>query len=424
MKIPIVILFLCLLTTINAIGQDIFEDYPSLQSARVGFVVSDLANDTMVCSLRGEELFSPASNTKLFTTALALENLPASFHWETPVSLYGKLRNNGTFIGIMVIKSSGDPGFTSFASKTRVNPASSVFKLFDTCNIHTFKGDIWIDETVSYKTHTPADWLFDDLSKPWGAGIYALNFNDNVRYSVGENDARMIWDTVGVHEFTAVADIDPGCTLLDYLFDTINKSDIRFISKLPDVDFSMPLASDTVFSPLLPEIVKEINTESRNMWAEALLLESATPNDSTRNLAQSADSLSSFWRKKLKRKRIYFHDGSGLSPYNAVSPATIVSLLTYVSESEHASQFINSLPPPGSGTLDDMEISLPDGFSLRMKSGSFTRVRCYSGYIIDRNQIPVFAFSLMVNDFEGTHTDMKSSIAKFLETYFTSSRLL
>ncbi|PLW95969.1 MAG: hypothetical protein C0593_12730 [Marinilabiliales bacterium] len=424
MKIPIVILFVCLMISINAIGQDIFEDYPSLQSARAGFVVFDLDKDTTLCNFRGKELFSPASNTKLFTTAMALENMPMGFRWETPVSLYGKLRNNGTFIGIMVIKSSGDPGFTSFASKTRVNPASAVIKLFDTCGIHTFKGDIWIDEAVHYAAHTPGDWLFDDLSKPWGAGVYALNFNDNVQYFMDDRDARMIWDTVGVHEFTAVADTDPGCTLLNYLFDTLNKSDIRYISKLPDVDFSLPLASDTVFSPHLPEIIKEINTESRNMWAEALLLESATQKDSTRNLAQSADSLSSFWRKRLNRKRIYFHDGSGLSPYNAVSPETIVSLLCYVSESENASQFINSLPAPGTGTLDDMEISLPDGFSIRMKSGSFTRVRCYSGYIIDREQNPVFAFSLMVNDFEGTHKDMKMTIAKFLETYFTSSRLL
>jgi D-alanyl-D-alanine carboxypeptidase/D-alanyl-D-alanine-endopeptidase (penicillin-binding protein 4) len=77
------------------------------------------------------------------------------------------------------------------------------------------------------------------------------------------------------------------------------------------------------------------------------------------------------------------------------------------------------LPPPGSGTLDDMEISLPDGFSLRMKSGSFTRVRCYSGYVLAKNGTPEYAFSLMVNDFDCTHSEMKREIGAFLKMFFS-----
>ena len=411
--------------SINAIGQDVFEDYPSLQNARVGFVVTDLSNDSVVCNIRGNELFSPASNTKLFTTAMALENLPADFHWETPLTFYGKVKRNNVFSGLVVYKTTGDPSLSSFTYKNRQNPAEKLMHLLDSAGIEVFKGDICIDEQVKYEGSTPGEWLFEDLSMPWGAGVYATNFNDNVFWYSDEDETVQLWDTAGIKKrIGAKADLSPGCSMLSYLHYSVFLSGIKYKEKMPKINWTTPLMVDTIRSVTLFPLIKEINYESRNMWAESLLLEATTNPDSIRRFRPSADSLSAFWREKLGEERFYFHDGSGMSPYNAVSPETIVSLLYYVSESENASQFINSLPAPGTGNLDDMEISLPDGFSIRMKSGSFTRVRCYSGYIIDREQNPVFAFSLMVNDFEGTHKDMKMTIAKFLETYFTSSRLL
>ena len=421
MKIQIVILFVCLMISINVIGQDVFEDYPSLQNARVGFVVTDLSNDSVVCSVRGNELFSPASNTKLFTTALALENLPADFHWETRVALYGKVKRNNVFSGLVVYETTGDPSLSSFTYKNRQNPAEKLMHLFDSAGIDVFKGDICIDEQVKYEGSTPGEWLFEDLSMPWGAGVYATNFNDNVFWYSDEDETVQLWDTAGINKRVgAEADLSPGCSMLSYLHNAVFICGIKYKEKMPKINWTTPLMVDTIRSVTLFPLIKEINYESRNMWAESLLLEATTPPDSIRRFRPSADSLSAYWREKLGEERFYFHDGSGMSPFNAVSPNTIVTLLRYMDNSEASEPYIESLPVAGEGTLKNMEIALPDGFYIRMKSGSFTRVRCYSGYILAENGTPEYAFSLMVNDFDCTHSEMKREIGAFLKLFFSS----
>lgn len=414
-------LLLILLSITGAYSQDtLFRSYPKLERARVGLLVKHLQTDSIVIDNNAGELFSPASNTKLFTTALALHNLEHGFHFQTPVMLFGNANRRGVFTGLAVIKTSGDPSLSSINYKHRNNPVNYLQSMFSTMNIHTFKGDIWIDEQVKYDGTTPRDWLFDDLSMPWGAGVFASAFNDNVYYYLENKEIVQIWDTIALDGWNAMADTDPGISMLKYLDYAISSSKVKYIKKLPEVDFSQPIISDTIRSDSLFSLIQEINYESRNMWAESLLMEATTHPDSIRRFRPSADSLSRFWREKLDEPRIYFHDGSGMSPYNSVSPKAIVGLLKYMTGTEVFSSFLASLPAPGEGTLDDMHIKLDNGRTIRMKSGSFTRVRCYSGYILDVDGNPEYAFSLMVNDFDCSHREMKEEIGAFLETFFSS----
>lgn len=419
MKIYILIIIVSLLNQYSLAQDFVSTLYPNMSDSRVGFVVVDFDNDSLLCNLRGQELFAPASNTKLFTTALAYLKLDPGFRWKTPVLFYGDIKSNGTYNGAVVIEAGGDPSLSSIKCANRHNVATTIFSNFNDLGVKTFKGDIRILNTVQYESHTPADWLFDDMSKPWGAGVFALNFNDNILWYEGKKRSVMVWDTTGVENvFFAKADDVPGRTILNYLYDTLERSDIRFVKKSSSVDIINPIISDTMESVVLDDVVAEINYESRNMWSEALLLEATTPSGTLRRFSTSADTLSVFWQRILGERRIYFHDGSGLSPYNSVSPVAITSLLKYMAESDYHDMFLHSLPKCGEGTLDDMTISLSNGFFVRMKSGAFTRVRCYSGYVLDSDEEVRYIFSLMVNGFSCSHKEMKSEISSFLKDYF------
>ncbi|MFW5756981.1 MAG: D-alanyl-D-alanine carboxypeptidase, partial [Tangfeifania sp.] len=102
--------------------------------------------------------------------------------------------------------------------------------------------------------------------------------------------------------------------------------------------------------------------------------------------------------------------GSGLSHFNLASPEFFTGLLRHMKNS-HA--FKNSLPTAGEGSLYQFNSNLFPGKTLMAKSGSMTRVRCYSGYLATDNNNQL-AFSVMFNHFEGEHTKLIAEIEKLL----------
>ena len=112
-------------------------------------------------------------------------------------------------------------------------------------------------------------------------------------------------------------------------------------------------------------------------------------------------------------------DGSGLSHFNAISPAQFITLLYYMNQSKNADVFFNSLPGAANGTLNGFDSTIFKGNSLKAKSGSMTRVRCYSGYLeVDSGK--KVAFSVMFNHFDGSHSKLVSEIQKLLAATKTS----
>src|SRR5205085_8766354 len=60
-------------------------DRPDYKGARWGILVVDAATGKSVCEHNAEQLFAPASVTKLFSCAAALAELGADHRFETPV---------------------------------------------------------------------------------------------------------------------------------------------------------------------------------------------------------------------------------------------------------------------------------------------------------------------------------------------------
>ena len=83
-------------------------EHPSLAGARVGLHAALLSTGELVLSHRADELFAPASVTKLFTTATALSRLGAHFVWRTPLAHSGP-RSGSSIDGDLWVLGRGAP---------------------------------------------------------------------------------------------------------------------------------------------------------------------------------------------------------------------------------------------------------------------------------------------------------------------------
>ena len=83
-------------------------DAPQYRNARWGLFVADRATGAPLYDLNGGALILPASTTKLFSTAAALDAYGADFRFETPVYRRGTVDGQGALQGDLVLVASGD----------------------------------------------------------------------------------------------------------------------------------------------------------------------------------------------------------------------------------------------------------------------------------------------------------------------------
>jgi len=69
----------------------------------------DLSTDSLVYQYNSSDKFIPASNTKLFTTAAALEKLGPEYTYRTELYACGPLDSAGVLHGDLLVRGSGDP---------------------------------------------------------------------------------------------------------------------------------------------------------------------------------------------------------------------------------------------------------------------------------------------------------------------------
>ncbi|MDB5387627.1 MAG: dac, partial [Planctomycetaceae bacterium] len=81
---------------------------PEYQEAHWGCLVVDLDSGETLYELNADKLFAPASTTKLFSCATALDSLGANYRFETPVYRRGDLDQEGRLKGDLILVASGD----------------------------------------------------------------------------------------------------------------------------------------------------------------------------------------------------------------------------------------------------------------------------------------------------------------------------
>ncbi|HEY2235088.1 MAG TPA: D-alanyl-D-alanine carboxypeptidase/D-alanyl-D-alanine-endopeptidase [Candidatus Angelobacter sp.] len=175
------------------LGKDIAAvlSQPPLNRAHWGVDVVDLETGKALYSQNSDQLFLPASNAKLFTTAAALAIAGPDYRFRTTVEAEGKIDDNGRLLGDLAIIGRGDPNISGrvlpYLLKTqRMPPHTQILEdMADQVARNGLKivdGDLIGDDTFYAFEPYGEGWAWDDLQWIDGAPVSALTFNDNVMF--------------------------------------------------------------------------------------------------------------------------------------------------------------------------------------------------------------------------------------------------
>jgi D-alanyl-D-alanine carboxypeptidase/D-alanyl-D-alanine-endopeptidase (penicillin-binding protein 4) len=153
-----------------------------------GILIADRDNGETLYELNADKFFTPASNAKIFTTALALSMLGADFRFHTTLEATGLLGPDGRLIGDLDLVGHGDPDLSNrkfpYAGKVeRENsaeaPLAELVEAAVAKGLKEVDGDIVADDSYFPFDPYPAAWSVGDLFFTFGAPVSALAFNDN-----------------------------------------------------------------------------------------------------------------------------------------------------------------------------------------------------------------------------------------------------
>lgn len=211
----------------------------------------------------------------------------------------------------------------------------------------------------------------------------------------------------------------------------LGEASVRFPAYGIGADGDSLKVIDSFYSPSLARIAFKTNHESNNLLAETLFRTLGKE-----NLGSSCrDSASVAMETVLKKMHVgcaglSMQDGSGLSRQNLVSPDFMCRFLGAMMDSPCFEEYLWSLPVPGgNGTLQYNMKGVPQEVQgrFRVKSGSMSGVRCYSGYILPADFVfsegveisqevkdKIVVFSVMTNNCVSPSWKVRQMLDRFM----------
>lgn len=456
-----------LLVMLDSNGQktkDFLSD-PVLKFSTTGISVVDLRTGEMLMSQNPRLLITPASTLKLLTTATAIEILGPDYRFKTEFGYSGSVQpDSGILEGNLIVRGGGDPTLGSHYFKDRAVPEpflDSWVKDIKKAGITSVKGDLLMDVSCYERYTTPGSWAWEDIGNYYGSAPSALTYSDNmvrlyfdtpeqpgepailkgcvpevenvtwlneVKSSLINRDLAYVYGSpwsekkviigslpAGRKDFAVKASMpEPALCLGVALKEKLEEAGIRFsgIVRLSSEPLTFRAIAE-VLSPGLTDIIRIVNHESVNLFAEHLLLEIARNTSGAGSLKKGIEAIQHFWREHGVRDTFFLEDGSGLSRFNAISASHLTHVLHYMHQSSSGGLFRLSLPSAGKGTLSSFSIHDFPGNSLLCKSGSMERVQGYAGYLVCDSGREV-AFAVLCNNFPLTQAEMVRKMQKLI----------
>jgi D-alanyl-D-alanine carboxypeptidase/D-alanyl-D-alanine-endopeptidase (penicillin-binding protein 4) len=448
--------------------DQILEANPLVKRSVAGIHVVSVDTHKVLYAHNADHFFVPASNMKLFTTALALTRLGPDHHFTT------KLLTDPS--GNLVLVGGGDPSLSGREypyrkGSTNGPPLSALDQLVDhaiAAGLKQVDGDIIGDDTFYPWDPYPPNWSQDDALGADGAPVSALTLNDNAmsfRIRAGEKagdpveilpwpsveyfavDNRIVTGeaksvrrievrhTQGSRQVMLSGSIPAGSALIA---ETVAVDDPALFAACALYEVlarkgiairGVPLARHrssgethgdiagrvwaTRTSPPLSQLLQMTDKVSQNLHAELMLREVARVDDGEGTREAGVRLLGNLMHLTGgAADEIHVDDGSGLSRNAEVTPHLVTRLLAYMFASDQKDVWISLLPVGGEdGTLTHRLCCVYESRNIVAKTGTLSRASALSGYAESKTQGKL-AFSILINNFGARTQDVQAWIDK------------
>ena len=352
---------------------------------RVGaFLLFRLKDGRVLAAKDAQKLFNPASAQKILTSVVALDKLGADFRWKTSVYAKSEIKD-GILDGDLTLYGQGAPDFDDEGVGKLVGQLKAK-------GLREIKGDIIGDDSFFKGDKLGDGWTWNDVQWYYGAEASALSIDKNLAKITlqggkpksssdfvevsGETKPVEDIEAVGLKRELAqnkvyvwgngnnldarVAVENPALWSAEILKKELEKNGIKIEGKARsanwksedkfDVETAKELAS--IESQTLKEIVRRMNKDSVNLYAELILRtlgkkfgETAPDENPQMQKLRGDDSAGASVIKKwltennVATDEIKIHDGSGLSRLDFVTPESIGRALVFAAQSKFAESF-------------------------------------------------------------------------------------
>lgn len=442
---------------------------PVLKYGQFGACVRSVKTGQAVVAENAVKNMAPASNLKLLTTAAALGLLGENYSFQTLLEYDGELVDS-VLNGNLYITGSGDPSLGSdrYKGYPAMDELISLWvKKIREAGIKRIRGSIVADASVYDLASIPDHWPWGDIGNYYGAGSYGLNINENLYrlYFKGtkEGDSARLVKVVpqpgaikfvnavktgpagsgdqayvyaaprsgfvymngtipaNTEQFAVRGAIpDPPMLCATLLNDALSAKNIK-VEKAPSVLTEKITAKPArkvihiYYSPTLKEIVKQTNVNSINLNAEVLLKTCGMKKYGDQKIDAGIKAVQEFWKQKgLDINGWFMYDGSGLSPNNGISASLMSKALQLAAKDSIFTSFYASFPVVGqTGTVYRLCKGTAADGNVRAKSGTLSKVICYSGYVKSKSG-ELYSFSLLTSNYNCSNSVIISKLEKIM----------
>jgi D-alanyl-D-alanine carboxypeptidase/D-alanyl-D-alanine-endopeptidase (penicillin-binding protein 4) len=161
---------------------------PSVQRGDLGYQFVDVLTGEVLAQYNSHRFFTPASNAKLYTTALALNRLGPGYTFQTDLRTTGPWAPGQTTLQDLQLVGGGDPNLSGRTIPYRVDApvGDPLAVLRDLAGqlfakgVREINGDVTGVSTRYPDERYPDGWTLDDAIYGYGAPVSALAVNDNI----------------------------------------------------------------------------------------------------------------------------------------------------------------------------------------------------------------------------------------------------